>query len=33
MEYVNHGDLFQRIVECQKKGTLIPEPEIWAIFL
>jgi NIMA (never in mitosis gene a)-related kinase len=33
MEYVNYGDLYQRIVDCQKKGVLLPEPEIWSIFI
>jgi NIMA (never in mitosis gene a)-related kinase len=33
MEFVNYGDLFQKIVECQKKGMLIPEPDIWNILI
>jgi Protein kinase domain. len=33
MEYADNGDLFQKIVEHQKKGTLFPEPEIWNIFI
>ena len=33
MEYCNNGDLFQKIVEYQKKGTLFPEVEIWNIFI
>lgn len=33
MEFVNFGDLFQRIVDCQKKSTLIPENDIWSIFI
>ena len=33
MEYCNNGDLFQKIVEHQKKGTLFPEIEIWSIFI
>ena len=33
MEFVNYGDLFQKIVECQKKGALIPEPDIWNILI
>ena len=33
MEYCNNGDLFQKIVEFQKKGTLFPEFEIWSIFI
>lgn len=31
MEYANNGDLFQKIVEFQKKGQLFPEQDIWAI--
>ena len=33
MEYANNGDLFQKIVEHQKKGTLFNENEIWSIFI
>ena len=33
MEYCNNGDLFQKIVDFQKKGTLFPEVEIWNIFI
>jgi NIMA (never in mitosis gene a)-related kinase len=33
MEYCNNGDLFQRIVEHQKKGTLFPEVDIWNFFI
>jgi NIMA (never in mitosis gene a)-related kinase len=29
MDYANNGDLYQKIVEHQKKGTLIPEEKIW----
>ena len=32
MEYANNGDLYQKIVEHQKKGTVLPEVEIWSIF-
>ncbi len=33
MEFANNGDLFQRIVENQKKGVLFNENEIWNIFI
>jgi len=33
MEYANNGDLFQKIVEHQKKGTLFNEADIWNIFI
>ena len=33
MEFANNGDLFQKIVDCQKKGVLIPETEIWNILI
>jgi serine/threonine protein kinase len=33
MEYANNGDLFQKIVDHQKKGSLFSEPEIWSIFI
>ncbi|EAR99285.2 plant dual-specificity MAP kinase kinase family domain protein (macronuclear) [Tetrahymena thermophila SB210] len=33
MEYANNGDLFQKIVDHQKKGQLFPEQEIWNIFI
>jgi NIMA (never in mitosis gene a)-related kinase len=33
MEYADDGDLYQRIVEHQKKGTSFKEPEIWSIFV
>eukprot|EP00825_Cyclidium_porcatum_P029058 TRINITY_DN3113_c0_g1_i4.p1 TRINITY_DN3113_c0_g1~~TRINITY_DN3113_c0_g1_i4.p1 ORF type:complete len:631 (+),score=127.44 TRINITY_DN3113_c0_g1_i4:119-2011(+) len=32
MEYANNGDLYQKIVEFQKKGQLLPEADIWHIF-
>lgn len=33
MEFVNGGDLYQKIVESQKKGALLSETEIWNIFI
>ncbi|KAM3129998.1 hypothetical protein pb186bvf_017894 [Paramecium bursaria] len=33
MEYADDGDLFQKIIECQKKGQLMPEKDIWNIFI
>lgn len=33
MEYADNGDLYQKIVEHQKKGTYFPEQEIWSIFV
>jgi NIMA (never in mitosis gene a)-related kinase len=33
MEYANNGDLFQKIVEHQKKGSNFSEPEIWSLFI
>ena len=33
MEFANNGDLFQKIVEHQKKGVLFKEGEIWNIFI
>ena len=33
MEFANNGDLFQKINEHQKKGTLFPESEIWPIII
>ncbi|EAR83720.2 plant dual-specificity MAP kinase kinase family domain protein (macronuclear) [Tetrahymena thermophila SB210] len=33
MEYADNGDLYQKIVEFQKKGQLFPEQEIWHIFI
>jgi len=33
MEYCNNGDLFQKIVEHQKKGTNFSEQEIWNLFI
>jgi len=33
MEYTNNGDLYQKIMEHQKKGAYIKEDEIWSIFI
>lgn len=33
MEYVDNGDLFQKITTCTKNQQLIPEEEIWRIFI
>lgn len=33
MEMVDQGDLYQKIVEYSKRAQLIPEPEIWEIFI
>ena len=33
MEYADNGDVFQRITECKKNGTIINEDEIWNIFI
>lgn len=33
MEFANNGDLYQKIVENQKKGSFMNENEIWAIFI
>jgi NIMA (never in mitosis gene a)-related kinase len=33
MEYADDGDLFQKIVECQKKGMLMAEKDIWNYFV
>ena len=33
MEFVNNGDLYQRIVDQQKKGSAFTENEIWLIFI
>jgi NIMA (never in mitosis gene a)-related kinase len=32
MEYADNGDLYQKIVEHQKKGILFAEQDIWTIF-
>ena len=33
MEFANNGDLYQRIVEQQRKNQLFPEAEIWSVFI
>lgn len=33
MEYADNGDLYQKIVEHQKKGRLFEEEEIWNVFI
>jgi NIMA (never in mitosis gene a)-related kinase len=33
MEYANNGDLYQKIVDQQRKGVLFKEEEIWNIFI
>lgn len=33
MEYADSGDLYQKIVDQQKKGLLLKEEEIWSIFI
>lgn len=33
MEFVNNGDLYQKILEHQKKGSNFSENEIWTIFI
>ena len=33
MEFANDGDLFQKIVEHQKKGTYFPENQIWSVLI
>jgi hypothetical protein len=33
MEYATEGDLAKKITENQKKGTKVPEQEIWNIFV
>ena len=33
MDYADNGDLYQKIVEHQKKGQLFSEIEIWNIFI
>ena len=33
MEYADDGDLFQKIIESQKKGVLLPEKDIWNILI
>ena len=33
MEFLDNGDLYQKIVEHQKQGTLMKESDIWNIFI
>ena len=33
MDYADGGDVYQKITQHQKAGTLFPEAEIWAIFI
>lgn len=33
MEFANNGDLYQKIVEQQRKNQLFPEQEIWSVFI
>lgn len=33
MEFANDGDLFQKIVEHQKKGSYFTEKEIWSVLI
>jgi len=33
MEYCDNGDLFQKIQDHQKNGTLFKENEIWNIYI
>jgi len=33
MEYADNGDLYQKIEECKKKSTYIPEHTIWKYFI
>lgn len=33
MEFANDGDLFQKIVEHQKKGSYFSEKEIWNVLI
>lgn len=33
MEYADNGDLFQKILDNQKRGQLMNENEIWNIFI
>ena len=33
MELVNNGDLYQKILDHQKKGAVFTENEIWVIFI
>jgi NIMA (never in mitosis gene a)-related kinase len=33
MEYMNNGDLFQKIEQHEKAGIYFPEETIWNIFI
>ena len=33
MEFVNNGDLYQKIIDHQKKGAGFTENELWVIFI
>lgn len=33
MEFANNGDLYQKIVEQQRKNELFNEAEIWSAFI
>jgi NIMA (never in mitosis gene a)-related kinase len=33
MEFADNGDLFQKITNYQKASTLMPEDEIWHVFI
>ena len=33
MEYADNGDLYQKILDQQKKGLLFKEEDIWTIFI
>ena len=33
MDYADGGDVYQKICQHQKTGTLFPECEIWSIFI
>lgn len=33
MEYMDNGDLFQKIEENIKKGTTFPEDQIWSVLI
>lgn len=33
MEYMNNGDLFQKIEQQEKAGTYFSEDAIWSVFI
>lgn len=33
MEYMNNGDLFQKIEQHEKAGTCFPEDTIWSVLI